>query len=118
MRTAGLGDVNPGHPTLLRLLEQGATADEFRGHAVEAVAKGKGFAWVLATLEGRRRDAAAIALAPPAAPPAPTVPSHDAERTQGYLAEHDRRAAEAQKPEAQAARRAAMQKLGRIGRPA
>ena len=56
--------VNLQDPRLTALLEQGATADEFEGLAREAVAGGKGFAWVLAVLPQRRQQAAGIALAP------------------------------------------------------
>jgi hypothetical protein len=69
MRRAGLQAVNPGDPRLLALLEQGATEAEFTGVAAEAVAGGKGWAWVLKVVEARRADAAAISLAP--APPPP-----------------------------------------------
>ena len=56
--------VNPSDPRLRALLAQGATAEELAGVAGEAVAKGKGFAWAMKALEGRRADAQAIALAP------------------------------------------------------
>ncbi len=65
MRRAGLTATNPGDPRLLALLEQGATEGEFIGLAAEAVAKAKGWAWVLHVLQARRAEAAAIALAPP-----------------------------------------------------
>ena len=64
MRKAGLSAVNPGDPRLLALLAQGATEAEFAGLAAEAVAKGKGFAWVLVALQARRAEAAEIALTP------------------------------------------------------
>jgi uncharacterized protein YdaU (DUF1376 family) len=74
MRKAGLAATNPGDPRLIALCEQGATDEEFSGLAAEAVEKGKGFAWVLAALQGRRAEAQTIALAPPpAAPPWPSV---------------------------------------------
>lgn len=76
MRQAGLAGVNPGDPRLLELLRQGATEAEFVGLAAEAVAKSKGFAWVLVALAARRSDAAAITLA--AAPGAgPAGPWHE-----------------------------------------
>lgn len=62
MKAAGLQAVNPSHPKLLALLEAGITVDELAHAAGEAVAKGKGFAYALATAEGRRRDAATPAL--------------------------------------------------------
>jgi hypothetical protein len=83
MRQAGLPQANPGDPRLLELLRQGATQAEFVGLAQEAVAKAKGWAWVLVTLQARRTEAAAIAL--PAAPP--TAPSTAAADTDRYLAE-------------------------------
>ncbi|WP_422096871.1 YdaU family protein [Variovorax sp.] len=74
MRKAGLQDVNPSHPDLLRLLAAGVTAQELADCAAEAVATGKRapFPWVLATVEGRRRDAASAPAVPAkraAAPP-------------------------------------------------
>lgn len=57
LRRAGISAVNPSHPRLLTLIEAGCTEDEFADVAAEA--GGKGFAWILATVEGRRRDAAA-----------------------------------------------------------
>ncbi len=63
MRAQGLQAVNPGDPRLLALIDQGATMAEFEGLAAEAVSKHKGFAWLLATLQARRQDAASIALA-------------------------------------------------------
>jgi uncharacterized protein YdaU (DUF1376 family) len=71
MKAKGLSQVNPGDPRLTALLDQGATVDEFAGIAEEAVAKSKGFAWVLTVLQNRRAEAAQIALAPrPALAPA------------------------------------------------
>jgi uncharacterized protein YdaU (DUF1376 family) len=58
MRKAGLADVNPSHPQLLRLLAAGATDEELSITAAEASARGKGFAWALGTVEGRWKDAA------------------------------------------------------------
>lgn len=64
MKAVGLAAVNPGDPRLIALCEQGATLEEFSGLAEEAVAKGKGFAWVLVALEARRREAADLKLTP------------------------------------------------------
>ena len=58
MKAQGVADVNPGHPDLLMLLEAGATAAEFEGAAMTAVAKHKGFAYALGTLKGTRKAAA------------------------------------------------------------
>lgn len=55
---AGLLDVNPQHPKLLALLDAGITDDELVAAAHEAKQRGKGFAYAMATAEGRRRDAA------------------------------------------------------------
>lgn len=110
MRSAGMADVNPGDPRLLALLEQGASADELRGVAADAVTRGKGFAWALKALEGRRSDAAAIALAPRVDDKAG---AEAVAQSAAYLAEQAAAAAAARTPEAQAARRAAMAKFGR-----
>jgi len=59
MKAQGVADVNPGHLDLLRLIEAGATVDEFVGCAQEAVAKGKGFAYAVGTVKRRREEAAA-----------------------------------------------------------
>lgn len=68
MRESGIQGVNPGHPKLLALLQAGITADELCGIAAEPNAAGKGMAWVLATAEGRRRDAAKVRPLPRASP--------------------------------------------------
>lgn len=69
IRQAGIGAVNPGHPDLLRLLAAGVTPQDFADTAAELVGKGKGkFPLLLATVEGRLRDAAdagAVPMAPP-----------------------------------------------------
>lgn len=57
---AGLLDVNPLHPRLLALLGAGLTGDELVAAGLEAKQRGKGFAYALATAEGRRRDAANV----------------------------------------------------------
>ncbi len=73
MRIAGLADVNPSHPMLLRLLDAGVTDDELRLAAAEASAKHKPFTYALATVEGRRKDAARAGAVPAAASPALTL---------------------------------------------
>lgn len=65
LKKSGITAVNPSHPKLLELLKAGATGDELGAIADEPNAK-KGFAWVLATAEGRRRDAAASGAIPQA----------------------------------------------------
>jgi hypothetical protein len=60
----GVQGVNPQHPKLLKLLAEGLTADEITAIGPEAAQKAKGFAWVLAAAEGRRRDAATLSTLP------------------------------------------------------
>jgi uncharacterized protein YdaU (DUF1376 family) len=77
MKAAGVPDVNPGHIDLLRLIEAGATLDEFIGAASEARAKSKGFAYAVGTVKRRRQEAA---KAPPVHQgPMPTKPPTQAE---------------------------------------
>jgi len=92
MRKAGMSATNPGDPRLIALCEQGATVEEFAGLAAEAVSKGKGFAWALATLQARRAEAHAIALAPKATEVAANA---EAERSAAYLREQAEHAARA-----------------------
>lgn len=61
MKAEGIADVNPGHPDLLMLLDAGATVEEFRGGAVAAAKKQKGFSYALAVVKGTRQDAAKTA---------------------------------------------------------
>lgn len=61
MRAAGLGEVNPSHPNLSALLAAGAELDEFKEAAKEAARKGRGFAYALGIVSGRRKEAAALA---------------------------------------------------------
>jgi len=68
LRDAGIQGVNPSHPKLLALLQAGITADELCSIAAEPSASGKGMAWVIATAEGRRRDAAKVRPLPRASP--------------------------------------------------
>lgn len=69
MRKAGMFDVSPDHPEFRAMVEAGVSADEFASAAAEAVGRGKGFAYALATVRGRREDAARKG-AVPAAPDA------------------------------------------------
>lgn len=62
MRLAGIADVNPGHPTLVRLLEQGCSIEELELAAAQCAARGKPFGYALAMVEGRRKDAAPSAF--------------------------------------------------------
>lgn len=57
------GQVNPGHATLLALIDAGATTEEFGTTAAECVGKGKpSFAYVLGTVKRRREEAAKLVL--------------------------------------------------------
>lgn len=60
LKSAGIADVNPGHPRLLALLEAGATLAEFTGFASKALqaAPGNAFAYLLSTVEGERKRVA------------------------------------------------------------
>lgn len=62
MKAAGMAAVNPSNPKLTALLEAGITVAELVAAAADAVAKGKPFAYALASAEGRRRDAATAPL--------------------------------------------------------
>jgi hypothetical protein len=64
VKKAGFASINPSDPRFLALVDAGCTDDEFKFIAAEAVVKGKGWAWLLATLKGRREDAAREAAAP------------------------------------------------------
>lgn len=61
---AGMLDVNPLHPKLLALIDAGITDDELVAAGHEAKQRGKGFAYAMATAEGRRRDAANVQALP------------------------------------------------------
>jgi uncharacterized protein YdaU (DUF1376 family) len=63
---ARIPGVNPQHPKLLALLKAGLTADEIVSAGMDA--NGKGFAWVLAAAEGRRREASSVRPLPDAKP--------------------------------------------------
>ena len=62
MKSVGMAGVNPSNPKLTALLEAGITVPELVAAAADAVAKGKPFAYALASAEGRRRDAATAPL--------------------------------------------------------
>lgn len=57
LRASGISEVNPGHPTLIALLEAGATDEEFLGAASKAAGKRDPFSYLLSVVEGQRRDA-------------------------------------------------------------
>ncbi|MDH0866616.1 AAA family ATPase [Mitsuaria sp. GD03876] len=62
MRQGGLANAHPGHLVLRELVKAGVKAEDFELIALEAVTKGKGFAWALAALKGRREDAARVPM--------------------------------------------------------
>lgn len=68
MKSLGYSDTNPHDPKLSALLAAGLTPDELVAVGEEAKGKGKGFRWVLAAAEARRRDADQIKPLPPAKP--------------------------------------------------
>lgn len=70
LRQAGVQGVNPSNPKLLALLNAGLSEGELADLAAEPRSKGKGFAWLLAAAEGRRRDAGTIRPLPRASPSA------------------------------------------------
>jgi len=57
IKAEGVGSVNPSHPDLQSLIDQGADAGQFAEAARAAVAKGKGFAYVLGIVKGQLADA-------------------------------------------------------------
>jgi hypothetical protein len=71
LKASGIGLVNPSHPDLTALLEQGADIGSFVQAGKSAVERGKGtFAYVLAVVKGQMADAKRIAAAPSAQPTA------------------------------------------------
>ena len=62
MRQAGIAEANPGHPTLMALLDAGCTDAEFIGAATVAFERGKGFAYAIGTLKRQREEAATAVL--------------------------------------------------------
>jgi uncharacterized protein YdaU (DUF1376 family) len=65
LRKAGMATCNVQDPTFIALVQAGATTDELAVIATEATLKGKGWAWFLATVKGRRADKAAMAQQAP-----------------------------------------------------
>ncbi|MDR2209376.1 MAG: DUF1376 domain-containing protein [Azoarcus sp.] len=80
IRSHGIANVSPSHPKLAALIEAGAGVGEFDDAAREAAAGGKGFAWVLAVVDGRRRDAASVKAVQRAPPNGSRAPSRDESR--------------------------------------
>lgn len=104
IKTAGIADVNPGHPELLRLVAAGCIPlQTWTETARELVGKGKGkFALLLATVAGRWNDAQA---APAVAAAAALLPGVSAvAQTASLLAQQAEAGKRANSPEAKAAR--------------
>ena len=89
IRRAGIAAVNPSHPDLQRLLDAGVTPQDLADTAAELVGKGKGsFPLLLATVDGRLRDASTAGAAPSASvlrKPASTSATPSAEETRALL---------------------------------
>lgn len=58
LKAAGFGLANTADPRFIALVNAGVTEDEWRLTAAEAVARGKAWGWLLATIAGRRADLA------------------------------------------------------------
>ena len=61
LRAEGMASVNPQHPELLALLDDGAEIQEFVSAARIASEKGKGFAYAIGIVKGQRADAQRMA---------------------------------------------------------
>ena len=61
IKSSGVASVNPSHPDLALLLEQGADIGQFAAAARVASEKGKGFAYVLGIVRGQLSDAQSAA---------------------------------------------------------
>lgn len=61
LRRAGIQAVNPGHPTLIALLDAGASLDEFVGMAQKSAGHDHPFQYLLSALVGERKRAASLA---------------------------------------------------------
>jgi uncharacterized protein YdaU (DUF1376 family) len=62
LKEIGISRTNPGHPTLLALLEAGASMAEFVGAGVQAAGKDDPFAYVLTVVKKERERAAKLVL--------------------------------------------------------
>jgi hypothetical protein len=94
MRTLGLDGVQPAHPSLLRLIEAGASIAEFEGAAKAAKDRQKGFAYALAMLERQRSEAAKLVLHTGQMPEKPETEWEKTQRRRRENAEYTRRAAD------------------------
>jgi len=74
LRRHGVNALNPGHPDFVALVDAGVSDDEWLSAADAALAKGKGFTYLLGVVKGRRADAAtgASSTRPSARRPAAT----------------------------------------------
>ena len=61
LRRLGIADTNPGHPSLLALLEAGAQPSEFAAFADKAKGKSSPFAYLLRAVASERENAAQMA---------------------------------------------------------
>lgn len=64
LKAAGFSGFNSADPRFISLVQQGVSDEEWRLTAVESVARGKAWGWLLATIAGRRADVA-NGFAPP-----------------------------------------------------
>ena len=63
IKDQGISDCNPSHPTLIALVNAGATEEEFIQAAISAASRGKGnFPYVLGTVKRQREQAAKLVL--------------------------------------------------------
>lgn len=65
VKSEGMGNVNPQHPKLLALIDDGAQVSEFVEATKLAIDAGKGFTYMLGIVKGKREDAQRKAKAPP-----------------------------------------------------
>lgn len=68
MKAVGMANVSPSSPKLIALLNAGITQEELVQAAADAVSAQKPFTYALATAEGRRNDAAKVAISPAKTP--------------------------------------------------
>lgn len=79
LRAEGLASVNPSHPDLIALLDDGAEIQEFVSAARIAREKGKGFAYVIGIVKGQRADAQRMAAEAKTKPKGASHVGHDVE---------------------------------------
>jgi hypothetical protein len=86
IKSEGIGSVNPQHPDLLALIDQGADVGHFAAAAKVAKSKGKGFAYLLGIVKGQIADATLLASTTKAHP----IPIPGARPQPVSFAERDR----------------------------